>query len=53
MSLTSQRPDINSLKDLATDPNYQLTNLKGTFTERMFMVNIYFEKENYLLLCNI
>ena len=42
MSLTSQRPDINSLKDLATDPNYQLTNLKGTFTERMFMVNIYF-----------
>ena len=44
MSLTSQRPDINSLKDLATDPNYQLTNLKGTDTELMFLVTIGFLK---------
>ncbi len=38
MSLTSKRPDISSFKDLATDFNKQLTNLKGTFTERLFMV---------------
>ena len=45
MSLTSKGPDISSFKDLATDSNYQLTNLKGTFTERLFMVKKVFEKE--------
>jgi len=40
MSLTTKRPDINSFKELAEDPNYQLTNLKGTDTELMFLVNI-------------
>ena len=44
MSLTSQRPDINSFKDLATDPGYQPTTIKGTFTERIFLVNIGFKK---------
>ena len=40
MSLTSKRPDINSFKELAEDPYYQLSNLKGTDIEVMFLVNI-------------
>lgn len=40
MSLTSKRPDINSFKDLANDPNYQLTVLKGAIPEHIFLVMI-------------
>lgn len=40
MSLTSKRPDLSSFKDLATVSNYQLTDLKRTFTERLFYGNV-------------
>lgn len=48
MSLTSQRPDINSLKDLATDPSYQLTTLKGTDTELMFLVQTTYSQKFFV-----
>jgi len=40
MSLTSQRPDINSFKELADDSNYKLTVLKGAVPEHIFLVII-------------
>ena len=33
MSITYQRPDINSFKDLANNPNYEATILKGSISE--------------------
>jgi len=33
MSTTYQRPDINSFKDLANNPNYQATIVKGSLSE--------------------
>ena len=33
MSITYQRPDINSFKDLAHNPNYEATILKGSISE--------------------
>lgn len=38
MSLIFQRPDIRSLKDLATNPKYDLAIVKGSAVEEMFMV---------------
>jgi len=42
MSLTTKRPDINSFEELANDPDYRLTNFKGTYIETMFLVHIHF-----------
>jgi len=38
MSLTFQRPDINTFEELATNPNYQMTTFKGTTAEVVFLV---------------
>lgn len=40
LSLTFQRPEINSFRDLATNPNYQLATLEGSMPENIFMVII-------------
>ena len=38
MSITYQRPEINSFKDLANNPNYQATIKKGSISEIDIMV---------------
>ena len=38
MSLTFQRPDINSFQDLADNPNYQLITIGGTIGETVLLV---------------
>ncbi len=38
MSLTFQRPEINSFRDLAANPNYQLVTLEGSLAEIIFLV---------------
>lgn len=54
MSLTIQRPEINTLKDVATNPNYQPVVHKGATAESMFLVciltNRYVKKTDYLKL---
>lgn len=39
MSLRFQRPDISTFEDLANNPNYQLTTVKGGIAERIFLVS--------------
>ena len=47
MSITYQRPDINSFKDLAHNPNYEATILKGSISEIDILVwNIDIDTEN-------
>lgn len=38
MSLTTQRPEINTLNDVATNPNYQPVVHKGVTAEFIFLV---------------
>jgi len=38
MSLTFQRPEINSFRELAANPNYQLVTLEGSNAEIIFLV---------------
>ena len=38
MSLRFQRPDVSTFQDLAINPNYQPTTLKGGIAERIFLV---------------
>lgn len=42
MSLTYQRPEINTFQDLATNPNYQMTTFKGSTAEIIFLVIFFF-----------
>ncbi len=46
MSLTYQRPEINTFQDLATNPNYQLTTFKGSTAEVIFLVTILLRLKN-------
>jgi len=38
MSLTFQRPEINSFRELAAKPNYQLGTLESSNAEVLFLV---------------
>lgn len=39
MSLTFQRPEINTFRELADNPNYQLATLEGSLAEVIFLVH--------------
>ncbi len=41
MSIITQRPDINSYHDLATNPNYQPSIVNGSIAEAVFLVIVW------------
>ena len=40
MSVTYQRPDINSFSDVANNPDYNVTTLKGIISETEILVSL-------------